>query len=1830
MLKNKKHYENQYDTNDIDNKIDRDYMKNKINNINKIILNLEEIYNQNILEGGSDENITIPLKKYKKFKQFVKKAKKTIKNYKNIAQSYYDSYNFIFVNYMVLLNLLKKQKQLLEEKQKDFEKLSKDFTTGKDKISMLETMIGGLEKVVSKTTNLDLEVKNKVNQGEITLTANSKINSGSELVKVLDEKILFGGFQMGKLNTKNSHKKMVGGMNYDEFEQAINTDLEDLNRLAEELEADNKFIEEKIGALHDKVKNIMVDTEDLLNIRLSIEWLVNQLEKKIPEGEVSEQVAQAPPEEIDYKQLYDKLKGTIDKVKQKQKAPEIAQYIRDLEGMANYIQEFILSSKDTLKSMPENKKIEMLETLKKIHGINENFLNEQAQGQGQAQGQAQEQNVGQVGGKKKLKGGGRAINDYICINRNISNNLLKIYNQQIQGKSIQFLKNDDSLIQSIQDLGIPYNPDSNDEYKLVNDKQDKLYQIFQLSIELDKKFKQVKGNLNVWLQLYNQFVEQDPESEDNIMDFNIDWDNLYESKETDYYFKMKELKVLNILNQEPPVNEVKVKNILSGLTEQFKGQLDISEKLNIYFNNQLQTQSDVLYLLNNTLIFLFHLDLLLIFNIYTISLSSNTKVFDDDLNVVYQNIILSYINLPKSEILFKNQEFYNSLRGGKFVGGGFDFKTKELTGITVKDNKKIPKFMFDELLSKFTDFLVSHIDKKIEGNITELIGYDVNEKFIDDNVESIKEMKSLYQMISNMIGKPVSTPATNQKSDTNLNINDVITQIIQYKAPDTESKSNLTQSNSLTTVSKPRLDTYKDKLFKCADILKPYYEQAVQLEKALAKYVPENSINDTTLNLSRLGGVLKSNIKIGINSYINVIPMIFFTIEFPPIAYKNNPCKFNFTYNTQKQLVNYNSPKDLTKCFILDDKTKQIIQTNKPIKQPTHQAFLDSQQNDTTQDLMEDPVIGLNKLIDLGSEKNTPTQKTINMMFALGASGTGKTTRYFGKSDASNPKDIEGIIPTIIQNATEKESDGKVEVSMSYFVCYGRTKFTYTDLTSPVNDKSNDFDEFLIFANIELVNGKMVNTPTQTPFDNEDFFVYKQNFTNDTTATNYTNDTTATNYTNFYTNLVSRKMTKIDFSSVTNYLENGGPYQPPSQPTSQNSTSNKSTNYNFREIIENNSEIWYDVRDTSKMSGIFENMIKAQKVIHTVLPTKNNMESSRGHTCLLIRIREGSTYKYFPLFDMAGTENTDGMTKFFNQFNKPKQMDKLVSVISELSRDNAIFGNEDPETEIKEFTSLAGLVKNNNVNQYLQGGSKRGGAKEKFNVNEDFKESGKKIQEYTGNTELITKIINEGYYINHTIGMMIYVAKCIGCSINSTCENCNDEKNKKDDFDNIQNDVIEQMNQYVWYYKDKDSLAQVKTSGTRVLVDGLDFNTILSKSTIWMQILFSFLYWNEENKETFEKMIEDCVNKKPEKNNTLYLREILDNKEKNSLGMTTEYFGGVNIETFFKKMMTDFEGKEIDVNLNNVEQNIKIFEDKISLSNKTILILTKDNQLIVSTNDDKKTKTNKTNDETESLINDFNVILKKKDKDLYANICNFDYVHDMGNQEKINSFINEIFVVINKILKLSIKCTNAIQLAIYNKLKVDIKNNLKNNECEAIIIKFITYIFNMYFKNEYEKTKMKKEDIDIIIDNKISDIFIKISKIFSNTNDVIAFNNNKLQIQINSKSISFEEIINYYNNLLFCYKSGYSMSKQESLLNTRSTRTSTSASDIPLSTEQMDQQELQIQNQINRIRDGRIGAAKMVLMHVVTGQEFKYPMVMETIGLTKTLFESTEIKLKSN
>lgn len=272
---------------------------------------------------------------------------------------------------MTLLELLYKQKKSLEDKVIEYEKLSRDYSNGVDKIKLLETMINGIEKVINQTTNLDLDIKNKINGKEFNIQANTKLTPGDKSVKMLDETIEMTGGGSHKNKYRGLMHIMYGGeMDLYNFTNKLDEEIQSLSDYGKQLDADNDFINDKVQSLHTRVQKIMGDTEQLLNIRLSIEWMVNQLEKPSIVEEKEEQ------EKVDYQSIFDKLQNTIQEVKNKKINPEVAKYIRDLEGMVKYFEDFIIANKNTLSNIPEEQKNKMVQTLKNIHGVSNNLFND--------------------------------------------------------------------------------------------------------------------------------------------------------------------------------------------------------------------------------------------------------------------------------------------------------------------------------------------------------------------------------------------------------------------------------------------------------------------------------------------------------------------------------------------------------------------------------------------------------------------------------------------------------------------------------------------------------------------------------------------------------------------------------------------------------------------------------------------------------------------------------------------------------------------------------------------------------------------------------------------------------------------------------------------------------------------------------------------------------------------------------------------------------------------------------------------------------------------------------------------------------------------------------------------------------------------------------------------------------------------------------------------------------------------------------------------------------------------------------------------------------------
>jgi len=1831
----------------------------KMNKIDKIIYNLDQYSNGynygqyfenndnnlNILRGGTvgdegDDLITITLKKYKKIKTFAKAAKNTIIKYRNLAQYYFESYNNVLFNYMALLQLLYKQKKLLEDKVQDYEQLSRDYSNGMDKIKLLETMINGIEKVVKQTTNLDLEIKNKINGKEFNVNADAKLISGNKSVEILDQTVKMTG---GGL----IHIMYGGEMDLYDFTNKLDEEIQSLSDYGKQLDADNEFINNKVMSLHGRVKKIMGDTEQLMNIRLSIEWMVNQLEKPNVIEEQEEQ------EKVDYQAIFDKLQNTIQEVKDKKINPEVAKYIRDLEGMAKYFEDFIIANKSTLSNIPEEQKKKMVETLKNIHGVSSNLFNEGTNtGNVTNDEPGDEEYKDTQTGYRTNKYGGGLQDDYNAINSNITNSINDKYEKSTL-KIIFVGDGDNKIVQMISDNRAP-------NIEIV---QDKLYQIYVMSEELVKIF-----NLMVQYVLTLRDVD--------LQEY---WNKLFENKNTDFYSKVKEYEIINVSNELSNSKDIKASDFLTNVRNitDFSG-------FNFYIHYSIDSLDNIIEKINRTIIF-YHIFVFLMIDIKFFYLTFETnEVSGFDLSKV-KSLIELYDNLTKSNTFYKFNEYFTYLQeaeknketkdnetkdggeeenkvggvGGELISSIYNILTLEQINAINKPPGIEPNVLTD-LYGKFNVSFSKLIGKSKQiDDIKKFIGEiykDVGRTIIKEDKILTKSMKDLVQKISSILGKPVPPIQFVQKDILDkMTVEDVL-ELLGEK-----SKSNTEQVGG--AVVRPRVTPYKLALEKCLQDLTPLYSNVSKIERYIdKKATPEDTYGPNTKTFTRLYSVLEDNLNKGTNSYINVNPMIFFTIEFPPSRYAKDECKFVFTFRDQK--IQYNPPS--SSCVDKLNKEYGFVIGDKPEELETNQAFLKSVGNDTTQDLMTDRVIGLNKLIDAKPSLDTtvaiPTQKVINLMFALGASGTGKTTRYFGFSGATDAGDREGIVHGIVKKAKGNGED-KVEVEMGYFVCYGRKENIGFD--SSTNNKFSDnsdnkFNELIIFANVDKVNNKMNDNKFSGEFDIGDFYIFKES-ENKSTDNN--------TYTNFYSNIVSKKLQRINYESIKNYITNNGKFTPVDD--------DNFVPCSFREIIqpigESNinkyKDLWYKVDDKTDLSELFENLIKAQKCIRTVLPTKNNIESSRGHTCVLIKIIKTNSdgikeTQYFPLFDMAGTENVDAMNKFFTQGRDENKINKLIGIISDLSKDDKINDNE-TKKENKFFASLNDILKNKNVEKYVSSTSQApigeqglagGGV---YNIDDENKqiaqiESNTKYSSITGNN-LIQKILGEGYYINHTIGMLIYIAKCIGCSINSLV------KDSEDQFDYIQTDVVNQLMSYVNFY---NSEGKLQGSGqTRILLNNIDFNTIVSNSTIWIQALLSFLYWNGENKQTFDEILTQCVGETGDKSKVKYLAEQLDvnNVNPDAPGNTQKYKifdNNPELNPIYNKFFNNLygiNGGEIKFDISRV--NAKVEELKTIYPNGTYDI---DMNYTLKVDGDKLSFINETIEAYEVYINKGN---KLSEEEFYKEL--YKIIEDSNDliDDKYSTVLSKIPATLNNELPDDIKCkvekdgkSCRFNITMYKKFyekldkkpkiakrinkliielmikiiynKLDIQSKLKKNDDKyvisdeimfknedlmkelfdydtnkSIVLKYINEKpddgINKVLADEYKKDKEKFYNL-IILDDKLLNL------IATNFNSNLYYTNGILKLSKDGKKSSknLDDIVEYYNKLVVCYN----MNKPDT-------------TDFQLTSNS---------NQMLRIKDSRIGATKMVMMHVVTGQDYKYSMVKETIGLTNTLFDATQIDLKGD
>jgi len=1294
------------------------------------------------------------------------------------------------------------------------------------------------------------------------------------------------------------------------------------------------------------------------------------------------------------------------------------------------------------------------------------------------------------------------------------NNNRKTLILNIQGGSIAEQNSDENI--DIVDLKKKHI----NEYKIKIDKLKKLEfgKIFDLLTE--KSSEQIYGQaiiieklfyiLTNFVNVYNNYITELRQNQITltlIKDMNKWWDLQFVNKNTSYYQDLKKKEIYFFRTIENAINFcniIDIQYIFQELT--LTNYID----LNIKIIEKLDTTLVYLNIINNIFI-------LVLLSYYLFSNEENQTNQDNAITYLRE----TFNNLPKSFILTTFDEFsilYENLTPAVMKGGSSS-ETKETT----------------EEYETFVLFHSEFVPSILNGEKTE------NSKTVIEslNKNQIEKTGNLIQNVKDVISKIANklTPGTGAKEINNsIPINsDIKTFTDLYNTI----KKNTSQNggSNTTTITKPRLDPFKIALEQCLEKLRPYLKN-IEIFKNLLKQFSSGKLDiKETRSLLKLYNILDEETKKGINSYIQVIPMIFFTIEFPPAIYSKDLCKYGLSYDQNTENYTYKLITEKKSCKSVDlEKTTEI-------SVPTHATFFQADEKNGTRKLIEDPIIGLKKLINSSSSDSGPANKVINMMFALGASGTGKTTRYFGNKVAPNPDDRIGIVTSIIEEATKTTGN---TVEFAYFVSYGRYE-------------SNKLNEFLLFFDIKDEN---VVLP---------FFMPSE-----------TAQTQATIYTDFYTKLVNKKLSNIDYSVIKDYIENGGTL--PKLSGEGSST--------FREILEKDKNIWLTVDQSTELDSIFEGLLTRQKKMHTVLPTKNNIESSRGHTCVLIKITNvNGVTKYFPLFDMAGTENTEKMNDFLRTNRKADKMAHIVSLFSEYSQKNKLMNGE-----IGQINSLEDLVGENGIDKfknYVKASEQKASEQEggsKFNVN-DVDEA--KLNSDKGGENLLTKMVNEGFYINHTIGMLIFAAMCVGQSMNSTVTD------GIDNFDNIEEDIFRELAKFTCLKTES------KCTKTKLLIDEFKFISILNTTSIWAQILFSFLYWNEETEESaFNNFKSNNYQQEIIKSNlNPVVYEYVDYKLKLS-----DMFSSESIST--TDILPDLENGKYYLQVNNDNTVSKV----LSSGGDSATLKTEKAQLESEVKQLEKQISESLDDTTRAKLDDYNrkikeiEVLETQLEPIRTQISNLTFSFNPPPIPKAEQFDNAKIKLmvgndnwltsISKKVKITSNGDASLVKSQIKKAKYvykDTNTNMSKKELQDDVDKITSGLKT--FKDQLNTANSKLADVNTKLEqfskpytkeNVIKLLMqLKINKV--ETNGTVTFINNNSQLEL-------ETILQWCNHVKLIKKQ-----------------------DLQTGLVEM--------NQMTRIKDSQISATKMVLMHLVTGQAIKHNMVLETIELTNSLWNATQINL---
>jgi hypothetical protein len=1758
-----------------------------ISEYNNVIDRLDLFYKQCQKGGGRDNH---------KYKKLALNMSKSAKYFKSLAEYYYRLNSVNSMYYRQLLGRLRNMStnyQILDNEITNIRtNVENNMKHSTDKVDSLSNMVKLFEKMMKPSTTVDLLVSAKTGATGTTITDKIDINT-------------LGLPQKGGEKTYNDVMKLVVD-NKDGLIGAVQN---------------VKFLDDKIQSLNKRMATIVEDNENLFRVRAQVEWIVNRLEECVGGDCDDATVSQ------DFGKLYKLIEGITTKLRDENADKQLSEYIHKLEKYVGNLENQISSSKKTMSRISGKRNNTM------TNEVNSMIPPESEENKGDAAVPVTADAdaavpvtadadadaviadaVTPVTPDTPGQRGGDSDSIFTDISGYENNSSTSFYEDQFDEEFNKSLvgggSDEEKPAESDEDkyegsnIFTRYQEIYAAKYKSVNKKEE--IEPIKYNIQLDdltqqeysktvksmgtikhliKVSKQCKSILDA-IQLSDTIAARKKTSTastslvDKIMNEGIDikqlWEITFKYRNTEFYKNLLDKNIFVVNGDKEPKKKLLTANKYNG--ENLEIDIELTDKNKLIGGKMAESTLDII---DNT--FVYFQCLLVVLCRFTMAMlimntpSGSYKEIYDEVNRMIKRMVKTDFTTYKS--FDKMYEGEDVEIDSKLYLMNEEILTNMLKIITGKNLQ--PKLNMIEMR-----YYISFVDS-IKNNDEETsanIGKDANKKTMELINKNKGMIEELFDLVSSQIpGKKMSysqliTDIAKSGDETissigtfselysklKEKIESPTGAVVEEEAGEAEEAEEAGEGAALVGgminmsgggVTRPRLDKFIDALINCRKQMSGFIEYMMPLEKLLEKHGNGKIENPAeSNNLLKIGFLLNQTVDIGKSSYIKVIPMIFFAIEFPPALYINEKTTeyYQFEYDTADTKIKFNHIKD-----------GDTVETT-PFS-GAHASFLESNGKNSTYDLLHDKVLGIKELIDAANEKKEePINKVMNTTFALGASGTGKTSRYFGLSNGAT-KDKEGIVPFIIASAMEK--DPSITIKMAYFICYGQGKA-----------ESTEFNELLLFMTKQ--NGE--KNARVNSFDMD-----------------VTTSTDADKYTNFYTGLMKKNLRKVTFKdNLSKYIKG----------ESDTYTPGSDTDGTFRHILENNDDIWMTIDSTqvSKMGDTFEDLINEQKKIFTVMPTKNNIESSRGHTCVLLKLGE----KYFPLFDMAGTEDPSGIDAFFSgdgngiMYDKAK-WSKLIMSINKTSE-----SIKENDFKIASLTDI--INKSESIRRYITKSSV-GGAKQAA----DLEKEAEKEESYP--EHLLTKIAAEGYYINHTIAMLIFAVVCVGKTISSVVQDGNDT------FDDIMSGVFKTIqDNNVCLIDDNNKIGEQVCDNTRYLLDVYSFNEILSKSCIWAQVLFSFMYWNEDTRDSLIPLMEDFANYNTV-NNDYLLEAPIDINMPNVSNLTIETFN----EKYSQEKVTNIL-TGLNYLLNEGMDNYKLEQDEDEEWEgyfQMKFTYKKKNFLMNATGDIKAIRVKSADEELYEYVKEklgdssFNIkeprdaVYNEKIKKIEKNIRKFEAIGDKSTSINILS----IYGLLKQIASEPLKAKSDAPIGIKNVIGLIIKMKDKINEQKQIPSVEFT-----------QKTFFRQLD-ESILKAAATDALKGYTEITASSTFEMPPIEGFLQTISNKDSNPRATLV---LALLGCFKTDEPKTEAEEWKAGYSTiQTNIYEAYKPelieiLGKIKEDKGALGDKvytNQIKRVKDGRIAATKLTLMHLVTGQVYKKDMVINTLKLCQLLYDSTDI-----